>query len=517
MTDQAVAHDQDARFIDRKHLYQRILLAVAVLLIPLFAASVVSVAYHRSAAINARYVVAMSQLVEGMARLDGYIAQIEAGREPNRTEVENAFANALGLFAAMRAADPDGHEIMDEKGAAKREKLSEITTAAGIDPEEIGARLGLVGHEMPEDLETIWEEEDDWISSFGDAPSLEAAFAGTLLASAPIIVDDLRDPVAFDRYWLTSNRLPREQLTEVASVLQTASTVASRMPLILSTVVLGIAFGGAVFAWFFVVRPLIREILHTQAALAREAEAAKAADLAKSDFLANVSHELRTPLNGIVGLAELLEDQNLDDEGREMLATLQTSGTELGMLVNALLDITRIESGDMKIEREPFDPSFILRQTSSLISPQANQKGLTTDVEVIPSPFPEVMGDQHAFRQICLNLLGNAVKFTEEGEVSASLELEPVAGRQMLTLKVADTGIGIAEADQKRIFERFVRTQDGVNIGASGTGLGLPIVRAMIEMMNGSIDIESLQGEGTTFTIRIPTDIAAHSNEKRAA
>jgi len=260
-----------------------------------------------------------------------------------------------------------------------------------------------------------------------------------------------------------------------------------------------------------------RRLRHQNLELEIERERAVSADAAKTEFLANVSHELRTPLNGIVGLAELLEDQELDDDGRELLSVLQSSGCELMTLVNSLLDMTRIESGEARLDCRPFCPASVLHESAVLLEPEVQRKGLVLDVEAISSAVPKVLGDEYAFRQVCLNLLGNAVKFTQAGEVRASLDLVPDVGRSLLLLRVSDTGIGIVDADHDRIFDRFVRTREGLNIGAAGTGLGLSIVRSIVEMMEGQIQLESTPGKGTVFTVRIPTEIAADCAERLVA
>lgn len=280
---------------------------------------------------------------------------------------------------------------------------------------------------------------------------------------------------------------------------------------IVSLIALGLA--GPIVALIIVLRRLRQQNF----LLAAERERAVAADRTKSEFLANVSHELRTPLNGIIGMAELMEDQELDEEGREMLDVMRSSSTELMILVSSLLDMTRIESGEMRLDKAPFDPAAILGDVAALLGPDARRKGLSLDLDLPPPDAPQVLGDQHAFRQTCLNLLGNALKFTEEGQVRVSLGLDQQDDITMLTLTVADTGIGIAQDDLEGIFERFVRTRHGLNIGASGTGLGLPIARAVVEMMGGSIAVDSTPGEGSVFTARFPVGVADKRSERLAA
>ncbi len=272
-------------------------------------------------------------------------------------------------------------------------------------------------------------------------------------------------------------------------------------------------FAGPVTALVMVLRRLRLNNRLLDAERAR----AVAADRSKTDFLANVSHELRTPLNGIVGLSELLEDQPLDEDGRESLNVLRSAGAETAIMIDSLLDMTRIEAGDVRLSSAPFDPVGILADVVTLIGPDARRKGLKLDLDLPDGEVPEVVGDEHVFRQICLNLVGNAVKFTEDGHVRASRRFDDHGDAGSLVLDVDDTGIGILEEDRSRIFERFARTREGLNIGASGTGLGLSITRSFVELMGGEIHVESTAAKGSTFTATLPFPVASNLEERLAA
>lgn len=250
-------------------------------------------------------------------------------------------------------------------------------------------------------------------------------------------------------------------------------------------------------------RELVRSAKRLEAALA----GARAADSLKSEFLSNVSHELRTPLSGIIGLTQLLQMRDPDPESREMLDLLLASANAQLHLVNGLLDISRIESGAIDLDRTPFDPAAVVEETARLAAPDAAAKALALQVKVAPDARRPVLGDPYAFRQIVTNLVGNAVKFTAEGTVAVSLD--PTADGRDLRLVVADTGLGIAPGDHHRIFERFVQVDGSSTRKTGGAGLGLAITAALVALMGGRIEVESALGAGSRFTVTLPLAPAA--------
>lgn len=254
----------------------------------------------------------------------------------------------------------------------------------------------------------------------------------------------------------------------------------------------------------------ITEQKRQQEALEKARIAAEAANRAKSAFLANMSHELRTPMNGVVGMAELLCETELTEEQRLYAETIRNSGEALLSLVNDVLDFSKIEAEKLKLHNEPFDLERTIHEIVTLLHATAQDKTLDLFIDYdmfLPTRF---IGDRGRIRQVLTNLVGNAVKFTEKGHVLVrvvGLEAgEP--GTQQIHINVEDTGIGIAPEMQKHIFGEFNQVEDQQNRKFEGTGLGLAISKQLIEMMGGEIWIDSEQGKGSCFGIRLPLPLA---------
>ncbi|MEO0670333.1 MAG: ATP-binding protein [Pseudomonadota bacterium] len=231
--------------------------------------------------------------------------------------------------------------------------------------------------------------------------------------------------------------------------------------------------------------------------------AADAANQSKSDFIANVSHEVRTPLNGIINMASHLLDHPMTREQRECLGVIEDAGDLLLSTINDVLDLSKIESGQLAVEAEVFDPMRGLRLARDLYHDMARDKGLVLDLELPHGPLPKLEGDERRLRQVLHNLVSNAVKFTETGRVvvRAWFAAGDAAG---LYIDVSDTGPGVAPEAQARVFEPFVQENEGLQRGAAGTGLGLPITRALCSAMGGSVSLDSVPGEGACFRVFLP-------------
>ncbi len=254
------------------------------------------------------------------------------------------------------------------------------------------------------------------------------------------------------------------------------------------------------------------------------AQRADAANLAKGDFLATMSHELRTPLSGVIGMTELLSDTALDNRQQSLVESCRFSSRLLLDLINGLLDFSKIEAGHLQLDHEPFSPERCVWSAAGVMALHAHRAGLELNVDIAPSTPTLCMGDNGRLRQVLVNLLANAVKFTEAGSIHIRLapadlpdHLPP--SRCGITLSVIDTGIGIPTDQQTQLFEPFVQTDSSATRRYGGTGLGLSICRSLVEAMDGNIDIDSAAGRGSTFTVtvyldRAPTEGPCHQSTR---
>ncbi|WP_175545356.1 ATP-binding protein [Thalassovita taeanensis] len=262
--------------------------------------------------------------------------------------------------------------------------------------------------------------------------------------------------------------------------------------------------------------------LDSERTLKTSRDRALAGDRAKSRFLAVMSHEMRTPLNGILGIVELMRDAPGRREDAHYLSLLQTSGQILLNHVNDVLDITQIEAAGVKLSNAPFDLDTMLAELIAAMGPSAQRRGNSLSLSRPETPLGWFSGDVQRLRQVLANLLGNAIKFTENGDITLLASVGPIdqGGSQVLEFHVSDTGVGIAEQEQTRIFDDFVRLDCGVHSQTEGTGLGLGITKRLISAMGGTIDVESIHGEGSLFWVTLslpqvnPDDLVAEVEDE---
>ncbi|MFB1485948.1 MULTISPECIES: ATP-binding protein [unclassified Thiocapsa] len=241
---------------------------------------------------------------------------------------------------------------------------------------------------------------------------------------------------------------------------------------------------------------------------------AERANQARGDFLAFMTHELRTPLTGVVGMTELLRGTQLDDEQRDCVHAIANSAEILGALIGDILDLSKIDARRIVLERIPFDPRSLVREVSEAVAMRAHSAGLELIADVDPDVPLRLIGDPLRLRQILFNLIGNAVKFTPAGEVRVRLSVRPPEAeqnRRHLLFEVVDTGIGIPPDKLPRLFERFRQADESTTRRFGGTGLGTTIARELTLLMGGAIGVESEEGRGSRFWIRLPLieDVAA--------
>jgi signal transduction histidine kinase/DNA-binding response OmpR family regulator len=260
--------------------------------------------------------------------------------------------------------------------------------------------------------------------------------------------------------------------------------------------------------------PLLKLVARAFRSLERNTALALESNRLKSEFIANMSHEIRTPMNGVIGMTELLLGTSLDQKQRRYAGTISNSAAALLTVVNDILDFSKIEASKVEIKKAPFRPRALLEDVGVLMSERAHAKGLELVTRVPPAIPATLIGDSDRIRQVLTNLLGNAVKFTEAGQVELGISRRGgTTTRGVFRFEVSDTGIGISTEDQKRLFQAFAQIDGSLTRKYGGTGLGLVISRRLVELMGGTLELESEAWKGSRFWFELPLELNADELE----
>lgn len=524
---------QDADPSIKGLLQQRSRRAALVLLAPMAAAMLVGLVLFQTYSTATRFANVFETLRSSMITMERELAG--ASRSTGADQMERieaarlAFLEFLKTYTALRTVDSDGGNVLHREGGDGKipEDLLAIAAFHSINFAESVNKLGIAEAEMPEALRHLWEEEqsheghaDRWPDGNGAEihVPLEELLAATLTAANDVFRSEGLTQVALDEAVnaISDDLGPANHLlmTEFSSILNQRMAWGARIPVYIIVLMFGLALIGIFLASCTTVRPLSREIAQIETDLIDAREKARAGEKTKAEFLASMSHEIRTPLNGVMGMAELVAGTRLDPRQRMFVETIQLSAHSLLEIINDILDLSKINAGQLEFHNEPFKLSRLAAEPVQMLSAKAVAKNLELAVRLSPQAERFAAGDFGRLRQIMVNLVGNAVKFTAAGQVSIDIDTRRTDGRLVLHVAVHDTGIGIPAEQLERVFEQFSQVDQSSTRAQEGTGLGLAITRGLIEGMGGSIWVVSEPGSGTTFRFNVPLEIY-ESNEPK--
>ncbi|WP_246248900.1 hybrid sensor histidine kinase/response regulator [Chelativorans alearense] len=426
--------------------------------------------------------------------------------ETARTDLSAALARLEKGYTAMEMAASGDIAMLE----SRRITMDDGTGLAG---EELADPLidSVDGTAVPEAVRRVWDGGPDRASLKQELDSVMT------LANRLDIFRDYSVPAArrvFAELQVLANQKVRPHISAVSKALheETVSTygaleftlVLAAFSMVLATLLVGVR----------VFLPMIRRIhdahqeLHdANVSLAAEKMRAQSADRTKSEFLANMSHEIRTPMNGVMGMAELLARTELDQRQSMFVDVIVKSGAALLTIINDILDFSKIDAGQLTLEPAPFRLGEAIEDVATLVSPRVAEKDLELIVRIDPELPLSFVGDIGRFRQIATNLVGNAVKFTERGHVLVDVSGTVNGGKAEITVRVEDTGPGIPEDKLQTVFEKFAQVDSSSTRRHEGTGLGLAIASRLIDLMGGTMGVDSKPGKGSVFWFTLTLDI----------
>jgi signal transduction histidine kinase/CheY-like chemotaxis protein len=483
--------------VTRAYLSRRIFIATsafAVSVLLIVAAGVQAISSFQT---YSRFSGLFVQLFEVTMRLETELGWSLAQKAtPERlASLASRYRDALSVFAALRASDGSHHASSEGRWAV-------LETEYGISPEEERTRFDLHEGSMPRELRRLWHEQDV------AGASLETIVADFFASTQAIIENHASDYSAaqlrsleFQRNLNQTRLFPAFHNAAEVIGRSTAESAAFAFWLLIACA--GAGMLATVFSAAFILRPMQRKILANQELLVRERDRAQASEWANRDFLAMMSHELRTPMNGVIGFTDLLLATPLTPQQKEHASTIKESAQNLLGLLNSILELSKIEAGPLTLVEEDFSLAEVIEDVATLLAPQAYAKRLDLGAYIDPALPEKLRGDEGRIRQVLINLVGNAIKFTGSGGVAIELrhESESTEGHTVL-VAVTDTGMGIARDQLDRIFERFTQVDNSSSRRFEGSGLGLSISRQLVRMMGGEIGVESMPDKGSTFWVR---------------